>query len=201
MKTLPAYARAARALPALLTETFNTDYNPALPLVYALGLLTGLPYYPATVPVVITACEAGLAIWDINGYYVGGYAPTVAGSLTPNGVDPESSDDEAYTLAATLTYGGAVTLLNALPTRLTYSALTAIGFDFNYGVTPDSRATPPVAVPGVTLGVTPNGESFTVTSPYYGVADYPLGVAALGATGYVAAYAPATGYATPNAGN
>ena len=193
MRLNAAYAPAARTLGNAITEGFDVDYNPALPLVWALGVLTGLPYYPAAIPVVLTACEAGIGIWDVNGYWVGGFLPGSANLLPPNASDKR---------LAAVTYGGSVALLGALPTRLTYSALNAIGFDFDYGVTPDSPAPLPVAAYGLTLGVAPNGAAFTVTGVFTpgGTAETEtVNVNALGAGNYVTAYAPATGYAAPNA--
>lgn len=151
MRTLLAYPAYA-TLPARVREILDVDYDPTLPLFLALGVLTGLPGYGLNAaPVIATACDTGLALWDLDGYYVAGYLPRIPG-LRALGANAETAN-----------YGGAVTLLAALPTRLTYTALRAVGFDFEF-TGPSDGASLPVLKPGYALGVTPNGEKFTVTA-------------------------------------
>lgn len=116
---------------ALLTEALSVEFDYAYPLYYALGVLTGYPGYPA-LPVVVTACNAGLTLSTLTGYYVGGYVPLTAG-LTLNAVAGSGPGPRPNAPAdpGPENYYAALGLLRALPTRLTYAALAALGVDFS----------------------------------------------------------------------
>ena len=144
MKNLTRFTPATPArltgLSALLTEAFSVDSSLRYPVVYALGVLTGLPGYPA-LPVAVAACEAGLSLFTLTGYYVGGYVPLPASLVTaPNGVALGWGDE----VPGHAVYYAALGVLRALPSRLTVSALTALGVDFS------DAPTGPVPAPAFT---------------------------------------------------
>lgn len=128
MKNLTRFSPARpRGLAPLLSEAFSVDFSYAYPVIYALGVLTGLPGYPA-LPVAVAADLTGLSLFTLTGYYVGGYVPLRASLLTaPNGVALSGGDAEP----GPAVYYAALGVLRALPGRLTVSALTALGVDFS----------------------------------------------------------------------
>lgn len=163
MRYLPVTPNVEASLPGLLTADFSADFYPGLPPVVAYATLTGLPGVPlgGVVPVVATVTACGLTLTDVNGYLVAASAVLpVRTSLTlPAGVAPEVA-----------TYYAGLGLLAALPSRLTFTAVSAAGLDFSLGgyylpangaatvpafdtLPPYATGLTPVAVPtGYTLG-------------------------------------------------
>lgn len=148
-------ATRTATLPPLFTENLTADFDPTYPPYYALGALTGLPGYGSlTLPVLLTVCAAGVGVYDLDGYYLGGAAYPRNVPNAPAGV-------------GVVAYGAALGVASALPINLTYSALTAAGFDFDPVPNAESTGSAYVLPLGASLTVnaaTPT--AFTVTPAY-----------------------------------
>ena len=117
MKTYPfTYGRAVGPVPASVATAFTEGESG--PLTYALGVVTGLPGYGA-VPVVVSAGTDGVAVTGFDGYTLATYYPL-----------------PFITTPGSKVYYAGLGLLRALPNALTFSALTALGFDFDSYVLP-----------------------------------------------------------------
>ena len=148
MKNLTRFTPGTRnGLTARLAEAFTVDFSVTYPLYYALGVLTGYPGYPV-LPVVVAASPEGLTVSTVDGYYVVGVVPlTVSLTLGVNGYGSGNRPAEP----GAPNYYAALGLLRALPTRLTVSALEALGGDFSLSGITDG----PVATPGTAISLTP----------------------------------------------
>ena len=93
--------------------------GPAYPTYYAPVVVTGLPGYGSyAVPLYLVVTAAGLGFFDLEGYALGGtpvLPASVAGPIYASAVDGEAA---AF-------YYAALGVAAALPSRLTYSAVTS----------------------------------------------------------------------------